>query len=173
MRNLRRYVFGASLLLLAAHTASANEGFVKTNCAKLGLGIHQKVERYESRDGSEKLVVYSLSCGVKLEAHGERTLQGSHSASAAYDGLRHWGYIAYTPTPQSVTRRAVENDQKPLGTWNTRASGRNNLVVLHDEPKVVNGNWSFCSETTRGACRDQSPEQVIVESGRESRVSRP
>lgn len=163
MRTLGREVISITVGLLIALAVSANEGFVQNNCARLGLGIHQKAERLDSPDGSQEIVVYSLFCGVRLEAYGQRQLAGSHTRTAGYGGTRHWGYLEYTPTKQSVTRRAVENGESALGTWQTRASGLDSVVVLHQEPKTVNGNWSYCTPANRSQCRDDTQGEIAAE----------
>lgn len=163
MRTLGRDMISITLLSLIALPVSANEGFVQKNCARLGLGIHQKVERYDTDDDSQQIVVYSLFCGVRLEAYGQRQLAGSYTRTAGYGETRHWGYLEYIPTRQSVTRRAVESGERAIGTWETRASGLDSVVVLHQEPKAVNGNWSYCTTATRGQCRDDTQGEIVAE----------
>jgi len=166
MGTLARYMLSIAAVLFIALPADANEGFMQNNCAKLGLGIHQKVERYESQDGSDQLVVYSLFCGVRLQAHGQRALTGGNVDTAGYGVSRHWGYIEYTPTSESVTRRAVETGERSTGTWETRSSGLHNIVVLHAETGGMNGNWSYCTATTRDRCRDEPRGERVGESAR-------
>ncbi len=163
MPTLGRDTISITLLLLTALPVSANEGFVQKNCARLGLGIHQKVEQYDPQNGSGQVVVYALFCGVRLEAHGQRQLAGHHTRTAGSGATRHWGYLEYTPTKQSVTRRAVESGERALGTWDTRSRGLDSVVVLHEEPKVVNGNWSYCTTATRGRCRDDTQGKIVAE----------
>lgn len=133
------------------------ESFVKGVCEKLGHGIHQKMERYTTEDGFTDLVEHSVFCGVRLLAHGDRTLKGHYTQEIGYQEKRHWGYLKYTPSSASRKRAAVEQGNWKLGEWNTRAQGLNASVVLDEGPDIVNGSWSFCVQGTEFQCSDEYP----------------
>lgn len=147
-------VIGAATLISEPVVGSGKE-FVKSACAKLGNGIHQKVENDTTEGGFTDIVIYTLFCGVELRAHGERTLKGYYTRETGYEVKRYWGYLKYTPTPESVKRTSVENGQWQIGTWKTRARGLNNIVVLEKGPEIVNGSWSYCTEDARHLCSDE------------------
>lgn len=146
---------GASLMVSVAAGASGDEAFVRSNCASLGHGIHQKVENYRTKDGFTDIVLFSLFCGVELQAHGQRELRGSYTQEVGYEVVRHWGYLKYTPTPESWKRAAVEAGRWKVGRWKTRARGLNNLVILDEGPEIVNGSWNYCTEDARHLCREE------------------
>lgn len=147
----------AALMAIAVALAGcqSEQDFVRDTCDKLGNGIHQKVEEYTTEDGFTNLVIYSLFCGVELRANGDRRLKGQYAQETGYQVKRHWGYLKYTPTPESVKRAAVESGHWEIGTWKTRASGLNNTVVLEEGPKIVNGNWSYCADTPDYQCSEK------------------